>query len=32
MPLPDIYLAHTDGQIELLKHFGYEDFKYRLGK
>ena len=32
MPLPDIYLAHADGQIELLKHFGYEDFKYRLGK
>ena len=32
MPLPDIYLAHVDGKIELLKHFGYEDFKYRLGK
>ena len=32
MPLPDIYLAHADGKIELLKHFGYEDFKYRLGK
>lgn len=32
MPLPDIYLAHADGRLELLKHFGYEDFKYRLGK
>ena len=32
MPLPSIYVAHTNGAIELLKSFGYEDFKYRLGK
>lgn len=32
MPLPAIYVAHADGRIELLKAFGYEDFKYRLGK
>lgn len=32
MPLPSIYVAHTDGTIELLKSFSYEDFKYRLGK
>lgn len=31
MPLPDIRVMHTDGSIELIKSFGYEDFKYRLG-
>ncbi len=30
MPLPSIYLLHTSGQIQLLKQFGYEDFKSRL--
>ena len=30
MPLPSIYLLHTDNRIELLKQFGYEDFKSRL--
>lgn len=30
MPLPDIRLLHTDGRVEVLKQFGYEDFKYRL--
>ena len=32
MPLPDIYLQKADGEIVLLKKFGYEDFKERLGK
>ncbi len=31
MPLPDIALRHEDGQVELVKSFGYEDFKSRLG-
>lgn len=31
MPLPDIRVMHTDGSVELIKSFGYEDFKYRLG-
>lgn len=31
MPLPDIRVLHSDYSIELLKKFGYEDFKYRLG-
>ena len=30
MPLPSIYLAHTDGTAELIRKFGYEDFKSRL--
>ena len=30
MPLPSIYLAHTDGTTELIRKFGYEDFKSRL--
>ncbi len=30
MPLPSIYLLKTDGTAELLKKFGYEDFKSRL--
>lgn len=30
MPLPSIYLLHGDGSAELLKKFGYEDFKCRL--
>lgn len=30
MPLPAIRLLHMDGRIEVLKEFGYEDFKYRL--
>ena len=30
MPLPSIYLAKSDGELELVKNFGYEDFKSRL--
>ena len=30
MPLPDIYLEKPDGSTELVKHFGYEDFKQRV--
>ncbi len=32
MPLPDIFVAGADGSFELLAHFTYEDFKYRLGR
>ena len=28
--LPDIVLRHENGECEVLKHFGYEDFKGRL--
>lgn len=28
--LPDIVLMHENGECELVKHFGYEDFKGRL--
>ena len=30
MPLPDIDILHEDGEVEVLKKFGYEDFKMRL--
>ena len=30
MPLPDLALLKEDGQVEVLRHFGYEDFKTRL--
>ena len=30
MPLPDIAVLHENGQFELIKRFGYEDFKERL--
>lgn len=30
IPLPDICLLKENGEIELVKHFGYEDFKGRL--
>ena len=30
MPLPDIDIMHEDGEVEVLRHFGYEDFKNRL--
>ena len=30
MPLPAIYLEKLDGSIELVREFGYEDFKNRL--
>lgn len=30
MPLPSIYLEKLDGSIELVREFGYEDFKQRL--
>ena len=32
MPLPDIDVLEEDGTVNVLKHFGYEDFKMRLGK
>ncbi len=32
MPLPSIRCMRKDGTIELITSFGYEDFKYRLGK
>ena len=30
MPLPDIALRHTDGSCEIVRQFGYQDFKGRL--
>lgn len=30
MPLPDIGILHADGSYELVRRFGYEDFKGRL--
>ena len=30
MPLPDIVLLKKDGSTELVRRFGYEDFKGRL--
>ena len=30
MPLPSIAILKTDGSIEILKKFGYDDFKSRL--
>ncbi|MBR3104675.1 MAG: carboxynorspermidine decarboxylase [Lachnospiraceae bacterium] len=30
MPLPDIAVLHRDGSYEVIKRFGYEDFKERL--
>ena len=30
MPLPDLAVLHTDGTYEVVKKFGYEDFKERL--
>lgn len=30
MPLPDIGILHTDGSYEVVRHFGYQDFKERL--
>ncbi len=30
MPLPDIDILHENGEVEVLKHFGYENFKERL--
>ena len=32
MPLPDILVLNEDNTIEEIRHFGYQDFKYRLGK
>ena len=31
MPLPDIWALREDGATRCLAHFGYRDFKYRLG-
>ena len=30
MPLPDIALRRRDGSCEMVRRFGYEDFKGRL--
>ncbi len=30
MPLPDIDILHENGEVEVIKHFGYENFKARL--
>lgn len=30
MPLPDIALLRKDGMCEVVKRFGYQDFKERL--
>ena len=30
MPLPSIYILHRDESVELVRKFGYEDFKSRL--
>lgn len=32
MPLPAIYTWKADGSTEEIVHFGYRDFKYRLGR
>ncbi len=32
MRLPSIYIKRADGVLELVKSFGYEDFRQRLGK
>lgn len=32
MPLPDIWVLGEDGSLESICHFGYRDFKMRLGK
>ena len=32
MPLPDIRVLREDGEAELLRGFGYQDFKTRLGR
>ena len=31
MALPDIYLLRQNHELDRICHFGYEDFKYRLG-
>ncbi len=30
MPLPSLYILHPDGEAEVLRSFGYDDFKRRL--
>ena len=30
MPLPDIDILHENGEVEVIKRFGYENFKERL--
>ena len=32
MPLPQIWRRSESGQLEKLTDFGYQDFKYRLGR
>ena len=32
MPLPDIWVLREDGSLESICHFGYQDFKMRLGQ
>ena len=29
---PNIYILHSDDSLEKLTDFGYNDFKYRLGR
>ena len=31
MPLPSIFVLHSDGRLSCLRSFGYSDFKLRLG-
>lgn len=31
IPLPDLWLLHEDGKTERVSHFGYQDFRRRLG-
>ena len=28
---PSIAIAHTDGSVEIIRRFGYEDYKFRMG-
>ncbi len=30
-PLPDIGILHADGQYEVVRHYGYDEFRRRLG-
>ena len=32
MPLPDIRVLRKSGETELIRSFGYQDFKMRLGR
>jgi carboxynorspermidine decarboxylase len=30
-PLPDLAILHEDGRYEVVRRFGYEEFRRRLG-